>query len=229
MFVGGEVADRDSLLRILDQGPLIKLRQKQTPMAPFAISDKVENLLSFLDTQDFERCSGLLFVQQRATVSVLCKLLSIHPRVQGRFRCATFVGMSNNVAKKYGIAELLDIKSQSKALAEFRARSKNLVIATDVLEEGIDITACNLVLCFDPPPNVKSFIQRRGRARQEKSQFAIMFPKNKGTSRIESWQSLEEALIKKYQTEQREIQDLRAIEDDEVEVVPGTLVVETTG
>jgi ERCC4-related helicase len=136
--------------------------------------------------------------------------------------------MSNNAAKKYTMAELLDLKAQSETLAEFRARRKNLIIATDVLEEGIDVTACNLVICFDPPPNLKSFIQRRGRARQEMSNFAIMFPQNEGASKLKSWRDLEQKLIEAYQNELRQIQDLEAIEDD-VEVVPGRLEVRSTG
>ncbi|KAK5548299.1 Dicer-like protein 2, partial [Exophiala xenobiotica] len=54
------------------------------------------------------------------------------------------------------------------------AKAKNLIIETDVLEEGIDVTACNLVVCFDVPSNLKPFLQRRGRARQEQSTFAIL-------------------------------------------------------
>jgi dUTPase len=56
-----------------------------------------------------------------------------------------------------------------------------------------------------------------------------MFPTGKGASKIKNWQSLEEELIRTYQIEQRKVQDLRAIEDDDVEVVPGKLVVNSTG
>jgi ERCC4-related helicase len=228
-FSGGEIEDRESLLQILDKGALLKLRQTHSLQGPFLISDKFKRLLAFLAAQDAENSSGIIFVRQRATVSVMCKLLSIHPEVLGRFHCATFVGMSNNSARKYSMVELLDLKAQHETLAQFRARKKNLIIATDVLEEGIDVTACNLVLCFDAPPNVKSFIQRRGRARQEKSQFAIMFPNDKGAAQLKSWGSLEETLIMTYQTEQRKIQDLRTIEDDDIENIPGKLEVESTG
>jgi ERCC4-related helicase len=229
IFGSGEIEDQESLLQILDNGPLLELRQNHSLLGPFLISDKVKNLLAFLAAQDAENCSGILFVRQRATVSVLCKLLSIHPEVQGRFHCATFVGLSNNSARKYSIAELLDLEAQRETLAKFRAHSKNLIVATDVLEEGIDITACNLVLCFDGPSNVKSFIQRRGRARQEKSQFAIMFPRGKGAAKLESWRSLEEEMVRTYMDEKRDMQDLKAIEDNVVEIVPGKLVVESTG
>jgi ERCC4-related helicase len=228
-FIAAATPDHESLLQILDKGQLNRLRQSQYMEGPFVISDKVKRLLSFLRSQDAENCSGLLFVRQRATVSVLCTLLSVHPDVQGRFNCATFVGMSNNAARKYSMAELLDLKAQRETLAEFRARKRNLIIATDVLEEGIDVTACNVVFCFDPPPNVKSFIQRRGRARQEKSHFAINFPNGEGGDKLQYWRNLEDTLVKTYQAEQREIADLKAMEDDDDEVVPGKLVVESTG
>jgi ERCC4-related helicase len=81
--------------------------------------------------------------------------------------------------------------------------------ATNVLERGIYVTASNLVLCFDPPSHVKSFIQRRGRALQETSQYVIMFPAGEGNSRLEKWQSIEVALIKEYQTGQKILKDLR--------------------
>ncbi|KAF2669714.1 hypothetical protein BT63DRAFT_267528 [Microthyrium microscopicum] len=229
MFSIEELPDREALLRTLNSGPLLRLGQERATVRHFAISNKVEKLLCFLEKLDAEKSSGILFVRQRATVSVLCHLLSVHPRVKGQFQCATFVGTSNNAARKYSMAELLDLKAQSETLGEFRARKKNLIIATDVLEEGIDITACNLVFCFDPPPNVKSFIQRRGRARAQKSQFVIMFPDNEEGDKIAKWHRLEEQLIEAYQQEQREIKDLRNIEDETVEVVPGELVIESTG
>jgi ERCC4-related helicase len=227
-FSGGSISNRELLLKVLNQSPLLQMLQNRSSEGPFLLSAKVERLLAFLNKQDFKTCSGLLFVQQRATVSVLCTLLSLHPQTRDRVRCATFVGLSNNAARRYTLAELLDLKAQSQTLAEFRARKKNIIVATNALEEGIDVTACNLVVCFDPPPNLKSFIQRRGRARQEKSQFAIMFPVNEGVDKLRYWRVLEEDLIREYQNEQREIQKLGALEDD-TEIVPGTLKVKSTG
>jgi len=124
------------------------------------------------------------------------------------------------------MAEMFNLKAQRDTLAEFRARRKNLIVTTDALEEGIDVTACNLVTCFDPPPNVKSFIQRRGRARQERSDFAIMFPKNDRGSKIESWKDLEENLIRAYQSDLRKVQQFAEAEDG-AEVVPGKLETDT--
>lgn len=222
MFIGARNGDKESLLRILKRGLLRTMLETRSLEGPYPISHKVKQLLTFLNNQDCNNCSGLLFVRQRVTVSVLCTLLSLHPDTKARFQCATFVGMSNSSSKKYNMSELLDLKAQRETLVEFRARKKNLIVATDVLEEGIDLAECNFVICFDPPPNVKSFIQRRGRARQEKSDFALLFAKGEGYSKIEKWKALEALLIETYQNELRQIQEA-AENEDITEVVPGSL------
>lgn len=214
--------DVAALLGLLDRGPLRSMFERWYPEDTFHVSPKVECFLSFLSKHTSDDCSGIVFVQQRVTAAVLCKLLSIHPSTRDRFRCATFVGMANNTAKKYHIAELLDLKAQRETLPGFRARRKNLIIATDALEEGIDVSACNLVLCFSPPTNLKSFIQRRGRARQEKSQFAIMLAADEKSTKIDSWRSLEKSLIEAYQSDMRKVEDLKKVEAEE-EAVLGEL------
>ena len=50
----------------------------------------------------------------------------------------------------------------------------NIIVATSILEEGLDVQSCNLVIRFDPSATVCSFIQSRGRARMQNSDFLIM-------------------------------------------------------
>jgi endoribonuclease Dicer len=50
------------------------------------------------------------------------------------------------------------------------------MVASDVLEEGIDIPKCNLVVKFDVPKNYRSYIQSKGRARHRSSNYYIMVP-----------------------------------------------------
>lgn len=49
-----------------------------------------------------------------------------------------------------------------------------LLVATDIVEEGIDVQSCSCVIRFDLPKTVRSFIQSRGRARQRKSNFILL-------------------------------------------------------
>lgn len=50
----------------------------------------------------------------------------------------------------------------------------NIIVATSMLEEGLDVQSCNLVIRFDPSTTVCSFIQSRGRARMQDSVFLLL-------------------------------------------------------
>jgi len=50
-------------------------------------------------------------------------------------------------------------RKQEQTLTKFRNGQLNLLITTNVLEEGIDLRNCNLVVRFDPPMDFRSFIQ----------------------------------------------------------------------
>jgi endoribonuclease Dicer len=60
------------------------------------------------------------------------------------------------------------------AVDAFRTNKANILVATSVAEEGMDIPACNVVIRFDPIQTPVSMIQSRGRARQENSTFIVM-------------------------------------------------------
>ncbi|KAJ2082236.1 Dicer-like protein 1 [Coemansia sp. RSA 988] len=61
-------------------------------------------------------------------------------------------------------------------LTDFSEGRLNLIFATQVAEEGVDIQPCNVVIRFDMPKTAISLIQSRGRARMADSQFIIMVP-----------------------------------------------------
>ena len=48
-----------------------------------------------------------------------------------------------------------------------------VLVAIDVIEEGIDIKNCNCFIHFDLPISLHSYIQSRGRARHENSEFIL--------------------------------------------------------
>ncbi|KAH7574472.1 hypothetical protein JRO89_XS03G0300500 [Xanthoceras sorbifolium] len=63
---------------------------------------------------------------------------------------------------------------QKEILESFRCGKINLLFATDVVEEGIHVPNCSCVIRFDLPKTVRSYVQSRGRARQNDSQFVMM-------------------------------------------------------
>ncbi|KAB8212729.1 dicer dimerization domain-containing protein [Aspergillus novoparasiticus] len=137
------------------------------PGSSGTVSEKVCRLLAFLK-EHHKHFSGIIFVRERATAYVLAAVIRCHPLTQSLFQCASCVGWSSNRNRKSGICDLLGPGAED-VLQQFRQGQMNLIVATDVLEEGIDMTPCHLVVCFDQPNNLKSFIQRRGRARQQQS------------------------------------------------------------
>lgn len=196
--------ERSRLLSLLGQDAIFIKLEKERDTLQILVSDKVDTLLTFLRTQDLSGSKILVFVEQRATASILSMLLSKHPAVAGNFRSAPFVGLSSTSKRKYGMPELLQLKTQARSLADFRNDGKNVIVATNALEEGIDVQSCNVVVCFDLPQNIRSFIQRRGRARAADSVYALMFEELECHSRLSEWEELERQLQLAYSDASRE-------------------------
>ena len=209
---------RQHLLALLFRFPMRGLCQDRVDPSDSTTSSKVKCLISFLLEDPLESSTGIVFVEQRATTSVLSALLQRHPAIKNKFRSVPFVGTSNVRSRRYSLTELLDLKAQKEAIKKFRAGDHNLIVSTNALEEGIDVQSCNMVVCFDPPANAKSFIQRRGRARHVRSRLAILVHADKDQQMLSRWQSLEEELSRICQEDRARIAHVQNIEDPSEEM-----------
>ena len=54
---------------------------------------------------------------------------------------------------------------QERVISRFHSGEKNLLLATSVAEEGLDIRDCNFVIRYDMMGNEISSVQSRGRVR----------------------------------------------------------------
>lgn len=179
-------------------------------------SDKVDVLIRELLSSP-EDTTGIIFACQTATVAVLAHILSILPSTKSRFRVGSMFGTSRARQRKRNVGELYQ-EDDYNHLEQFQTGEVNLLVATDVLEEGIDVPACNLVVCFDPPTNLKSFIQRRGRARAQESRLVMIIPEE--SDRHLEWAELEMEMKKKYEDELREIEHIATLEEEETPEIP---------
>ncbi|KNG50113.1 hypothetical protein TW65_03031 [Stemphylium lycopersici] len=199
--------ERQHLLDIFKTLPL-----RDTSLTTIPILDKLSHKVNVLvDTLVSEatgnpKFTGLVFVEQRVWVASLAEILTAHPRTQGLLRIGTFVGESQTSKRKSNICSYAEPKNQQKTLDDFRAGSINLVLATSVLEEGIDVSSCHLVVCFERPKNLKSFVQRRGRARQQQSRYFILVPDTGVARSSTSWQLLEAEMRKAYEDDKRQVE-----------------------
>lgn len=65
---------------------------------------------------------------------------------------------------------------QEAVMDRFRKGSSNLLIATSVAEEGLDVPKCNLVIRYHHVSNEIALVQTEGRARAENSQGITILP-----------------------------------------------------
>lgn len=105
--------------------------------------------------------SIMVFAHYRSSVDEINRALNSLPGVQAR----PLVGRS-----KEGMTQ----KQQAAVLEAFRSREFNVLVATSVGEEGLDIPAVDLVVFFESVPSEIRLIQRRGRAGRVKAGRVIL-------------------------------------------------------
>ncbi len=109
----------------------------------------------------------IVFSQYRDTVDrLVAEFDALHdPEV----RAARFVGQA-----AHGRDPGLSQKDQVGLLDRFRAGSVNCLVATSVAEEGLDIPSTDLVVLYEPIPDVIRTIQRRGRTGRARAGHAVV-------------------------------------------------------
>lgn len=200
----------------------------EPPLATYddsILSEKVRQLINILIRYEGD-ARGIIFVKERSTTVILTQVLKSHPEISKRYRIGKMVGTSLVPGVKQDFLDLPE-KNNSHSLELFRDGRLNLLVATSVLEEGIDVPACNLVICVDKPANLKSFIQRRGRARMGESHL-YLFEETTDLRSKKEWELLEAEMKQRYEDDLRGMQTLRELEDSEAPDYP-ELRVESTG
>lgn len=176
-------------------------------------SPKLQSLIGLLEREILKDTRCILFVKTRADVYLLHKFIEEFAPTLDKVKSGTLVGTSTSPNRGNNL-ELLDPRQQQSSLEDLASGAKNLLICTSVAEEGIDIAACNLVICFEPPPNLKSFVQRRGRGRMSKSKY-ILFLERGQRDVLATWEDLEKKMTEAYMNEMRELERIKVLEDEE--------------
>jgi ERCC4-related helicase len=144
---------------------------------------------------------GLIFVTRRDAALVLTELLARHPRTAHVFRVGCLLGESGNFRRHsfLDITRRLLRQPASETLKDFRIGNLDLIVATAVAEEGLDIQECCNVVRWDAPANMVSWAQSRGRARQKRSSFVLMLSDSRAFEKtVHKWEELEKKMAELY-------------------------------
>ncbi|KAK3023834.1 hypothetical protein RJ639_044551, partial [Escallonia herrerae] len=147
----------------------------------------IESLLEYRDLKDL-RC--IVFVERVITAIVLQNLLSEVPKLSK--------WKTEYMAGNHSVLQAQSRNTQNRIVDEFRKGMVNIIVATSILEEGLDVQSCNLVIRFDPSATVCSFIQSRGRARMQNSVFLLLVKSGDSStlSRVKNYLSSGDAMRK---------------------------------
>ncbi|XP_071454543.1 endoribonuclease Dicer [Hetaerina americana] len=157
-----------STIKVLKLIDLIKAHEN-----PVTCGDSVtlEKLLQQKKESLTSKPSCLIFVERRQTAKTLYQILkhvAQHSVQLKNVRPDFVVGIASNPASMESAAS---VRNHHEAIKRFRLGECNYLIASDVMEEGVDIPLCAMVVKLDIPKTFRSYVQSKGRARHSSSKF----------------------------------------------------------
>ncbi|XP_009074247.1 PREDICTED: interferon-induced helicase C domain-containing protein 1, partial [Acanthisitta chloris] len=113
---------------------------------------------------------GIIFTKTRLSACALFQWIKDNPKFEEvGIKAHYIIGSGHNSEMKP-----MTQNEQREVLDKFRRGNINLLIATTVAEEGLDIKECNIVIRYGLVTNEIAMVQARGRARADESTYALV-------------------------------------------------------
>lgn len=181
-----------SVVRLVNKPEFNKVYIKTNEMLAREIEHpKIEKLVEIIKKEKSKnnKIKILVFTQFRNTATIISKRLNQIPGINSK----VFVGQAKktNQGESTGLSQ----KEQKKIIEGFSSGKINVLCATSIGEEGLDIPEVNIVLFYEPIPSAIRKIQRSGRtARLMSGKLIILITK---TTRDETFYYIANAREKK--------------------------------
>uniref|UniRef100_A0AAR2JN15 RNA helicase n=1 Tax=Pygocentrus nattereri TaxID=42514 RepID=A0AAR2JN15_PYGNA len=139
------------------------------------------------------KARGIIFTKTRLSAIALSQWIQENTKFEDvGVRASHLIGGGDqSVVKPMTSAEQKDV------LNKFREGEINLLIATTVAEEGLDIAECNFVIRYGLVTNEIAMIQARGRGRAEDSSYTVVEEAGSGVAERESVNEYREKMMSK--------------------------------
>ena len=154
--------------RILEAKALISGIQKEHPKIQRLLELVKQHLQSSVSGTQESRSKILVFTQYRDSARHITDILS-----KSGVKSSRFVGQ----AKRQG-DEGMRQEEQATVLESFRNGDFDVLVATSIAEEGLDIPEVELVIFYEPIPSEIRYIQRKGRTGRKSAGSVIILAAN---------------------------------------------------
>ncbi|NWR92473.1 IFIH1 protein, partial [Furnarius figulus] len=140
-----------------------------------------------------EEPRGIIFTKTRQSAFALFQWIQDNPKFEEvGIKAHYLIGSGHNSEMKH-----MTQNEQREVIDKFRCGNVNLLIATTVAEEGLDIKECNIVIRYGLVTNEIAMVQARGRARADESTYVLVASVGSGAVEREDVNSFREKMMYK--------------------------------
>ncbi|KAL4237619.1 Endoribonuclease Dicer [Mactra antiquata] len=179
-----------------DDGDNKSPNPKQIHVAIKKVSPDDDNKNDPFSFDDDKNLCGIVFVDHQHEAYALNKFIEE--------ACAWDEGLcfvkSCHLTGNKAAAKKKLYKKQEETLRKFRMQELNLLVSTNVLEEGVDVPKCNFVARFDVPKSYKSYSHSKGRARARDAEYLILVEEehfDEFDQQLKTYHDIEKVLIRR--------------------------------
>lgn len=162
---------------------------------------KLLKLEEILLSSKFDR--AIIFSRARDQTGYIVDWINKREKI-AHYHAARLTG-KGGINRKSGMSHY----QQEDVLMEFTSGTYRILACTSVAEEGLDVSKCDLVISYDDVQELRSSIQRKGRARVEDSRYCLI------TSTENSKAYKEKANLAKESLMKSAVQCLNSMPEDE--------------
>ncbi|KAL2774623.1 interferon-induced helicase C domain-containing protein 1 [Daubentonia madagascariensis] len=154
---------------------------------------KLRNTIMEQYTRTEESARGIIFTKTRQSAYALSRWITENEKfAEVGVKAHHLIGAGHSSEFKP-----MTQNEQKEVISKFRTGKINLLIATTVAEEGLDIKECNVVIRYGLVTNEIAMVQARGRARAEESTYVLLAHSGSGVIERETVNDFREKMMYK--------------------------------